>query len=37
VQGFQKLRPGASVAPEEWKPVADPATTSSSESKASAG
>lgn len=35
VEGFQKLRPGATVAPEEWKPAPD--ATSSSESKASAG
>jgi membrane fusion protein (multidrug efflux system) len=37
VEGFQKLRPGAPVAPGEWKPAAAPAATSSSESKASAG
>ena len=37
VQGFQKLRPGATVAPEEWKPAAAPAATSSTENKASEG
>jgi membrane fusion protein (multidrug efflux system) len=35
VEGFQKLRPGATVAPADWKPA--PAATSSSESKESAG
>jgi membrane fusion protein (multidrug efflux system) len=35
VEGFQKLRPGATVAPADWKPA--PAATSSSESEESAG